>query len=66
MQTRTLVSQLQGALDSRVVLEQAKGILAERLKVDFPTAFQELRNTARREQRPIHHVAAEIVSTFNK
>ncbi|CAB4593841.1 unannotated protein [freshwater metagenome] len=66
VQTRTLVSQLKGALDSRVVLEQAKGILAERMKIDFPTAFQELRNTARREQRPIHHVAAEIVSTLNK
>lgn len=61
-QSRLLVSQLQTALDSRVVLEQAKGVLAERMKVDFPTAFQEIRNNARREQRPIHHVAADIIA----
>jgi len=60
-QNRILVSQLQSALNSRVVLEQAKGILAERMKVDFPTAFAELRSIARSSQRPIHQVAAEIV-----
>ena len=60
-QHRTLVNQLQSALSSRVVLEQAKGVLAERMKTDFPTAFAELRTMARSEQRPIHHVAEEIV-----
>lgn len=62
LQSRTLVAQLQGALDSRVLLEQAKGILAERMHVDFPTAFQTIRLTARKEQRPIHHVAADIIA----
>lgn len=62
LQSRTLVAQLQGALDSRVLLEQAKGILAERMHVDFPTAFQTIRVTARKEQRPIHHVAADIIA----
>lgn len=62
LQSRTLVAQLQGALDSRVLLEQAKGILAERLHIDFPTAFHTIRVTARKEQRPIHHVAADIVA----
>lgn len=62
LQSRTLVAQLQGALDSRVLLEQAKGILAERMHIDFPTAFQTIRVTARKEQRPIHHVAADIVA----
>lgn len=62
LQSRTLVAQLQGALDSRVLLEQAKGVLAERMHVDFPTAFHTIRVTARKEQRPIHHVAADIVA----
>lgn len=62
LQSRTLVAQLQSALDSRVLLEQAKGILAERLQVDFPTAFQTIRVAARKEQRPIHHVAADIIA----
>lgn len=64
-QARSLISQLQTALDSRVVLEQAKGVLAERMKVDFPTAFQEIRNHARREQRPVHHVAADIIADLS-
>lgn len=61
-QSRLLITQLQTALDSRVVLEQAKGVLAERMKIDFPAAFQEIRNHARREQRPVHHVAADIIA----
>ncbi len=60
-QHRTLVNQLQTALTSRVVLEQAKGVLAERMNTDFPTAFAELRSIARSSQRPIHDVAQEIV-----
>ncbi len=62
LQSRTLVAQLQTALDSRVLLEQAKGILAERMHVDFPTAFQTIRTAARKKQRPIHHVAADIIA----
>jgi AmiR/NasT family two-component response regulator len=61
-QAHSLVSQLQGALDSRVVIEQAKGILAERNQTDFPSAFQEIRSIARREQRPVRTVAADIVA----
>lgn len=61
-QAHSLVTQLQGALNSRVVIEQAKGILAERNKVDFPSAFHQMRSIARREQRPVRTVAADIVS----
>ena len=61
-QAHSLVSQLQGALDSRVIIEQAKGILAERNHTDFPSAFQEIRSIARREQRPVRTVAADIVA----
>lgn len=63
-QTRSLVGQLQTALDTRIVLEQAKGVLAERMKVDLPIAFQFLRNTARKEQLPIHKVASQIVAAI--
>lgn len=61
-QAHSLVTQLQGALDSRVVIEQAKGILAERNRTDFPSAFHEIRCIARREQRPVRMVAADIVA----
>lgn len=62
-QTARLVGQLQTALEHRVVLEQAKGVLAERLGVDCHAAFREIRNTARREQKPITEVAHHVVSS---
>lgn len=64
-QAYLLVSQLQNALDSRVLIEQAKGVLAERNKVDFSKAFHEMRTIARQEQRPIRAVAAEIVANHH-
>lgn len=64
LQNRTLATQLQNALNSRIVLEQAKGVLAERSKTDCVSAFGELRQMARREQRPIHQVASDIIATI--
>ena len=61
-QGRALVDQLQSALESRVRIEQAKGVLAERNGTDFDDAFRHLRATARSERRPIAEVASEVVA----
>jgi ANTAR domain len=60
-QNRQLALQLQGALDSRVVIEQAKGILAERNHLDLGSAFQELRRQSRNGGVPIAEVARSVV-----
>jgi hypothetical protein len=54
--------QLEQALRSRVVIEQAKGLLAERHGVPVDEAFQRLRQEARNSRRRIHDVAADVVS----
>ena len=53
----TLSEQLQGALNSRVVIEQAKGKLAERLGVDMDQAFALLRDRARATNRRLSDLA---------
>jgi len=56
-----LSEQLQGALTSRIVIEQAKGILAERQKVDMDEAFAMLRGYARSNRLQLSAVAACII-----
>jgi PAS domain S-box-containing protein len=56
-----LASQLQYALEQRVVIEQAKGVLMEREGMDSRQAFERLRSTARSSQRKLVDVAAEVV-----
>jgi len=56
-----LAEQLQTALNSRVVIEQAKGAVAERAGVDMDTAFGWLRRYARRENLLLARVALAIV-----
>ena len=53
--------QLQHALDSRVAIEQAKGMLAERVHVDMDEAFTMLRTYARSERLHLTAVAMELV-----
>jgi hypothetical protein len=55
---RTL--QLQTALDSRIVLEQAKGILAERDQVDTDEAFRRMRLEARSRRMKLHDLATGV------
>jgi transcriptional regulator with GAF, ATPase, and Fis domain len=54
--------QLQAALTSRIVIEQAKGVLAERLQVGTDEAFMVLRTAARNGNRLLSDVAREIAS----
>lgn len=56
-----LAEQLQHALDSRIVIEQAKGALARDHDLDVSVAFELLRRHARNNNRNIHDVAAEVV-----
>ena len=55
-----LASQLQHALNSRVVIEQAKGVLAERSKVDMEEAFALLRGYARSHNLRLNQVARDV------
>ena len=59
---RQLTGQLQTALHSRIVLEQAKGIVAERAQMDIGDAFQVLRWYARNHNRYLRDVAADVVN----
>jgi AmiR/NasT family two-component response regulator len=59
-----LAGQLRSALDGRVVIEQAKGLLAGRDGVGIDDAFRILRMRARNERRSVADVAAETVSSL--
>ena len=56
-----LAQQLQGALDSRVLIEQAKGVLAEQTGLEVDDAFAMLRAHARRRGLPLLTVAGDVV-----
>jgi GAF domain-containing protein len=57
----TLNEQLQTALNSRVVIEQAKGKLAERLGIDVNQAFTLLRDQARNRNQRLSDLARAFV-----
>lgn len=56
-----LTEQLQTALNSRVLIEQAKGVLAERLHLDLDQAFALLRRAARNRNRRLSELAQAVV-----
>jgi AmiR/NasT family two-component response regulator len=56
-------AQLEQALQSRLVIEQAKGVLAERHQLEIEDAFDVLRRGARSSRRKIHDLAREVVSS---
>jgi len=59
--TDTLNEQLQTALNSRVIIEQAKGKLAERLGIDVSQAFDLLRDQARNRNQRLSDLARALV-----
>ena len=58
-----LALQLQGALDSRQVIEQAKGVLMGTKGISARAAYEQLRGQARAERRKLSAVCAEIVDS---
>jgi len=61
--TRDLANNLQVALESRAVIDQAKGVLIERYKVTPDQAFQLLAQASMHANRKLHDIAEELVST---
>lgn len=60
--TGVVVDQLQHALHSRIVIEQAKGVLAERAGIGMDVAFARLRAHARSRQLKLAHVAEDVIA----
>jgi len=56
-----LTEQLQGALNSRIVIEQAKGALAQMESTTLDDAFQIMRTTARSDRRRLVDVAQDVL-----
>ncbi len=56
-----LNEQLQSALNSRVLIEQAKGKLAERQGIDMEQAFTTLRGYARAHNRRLSDLARAFI-----
>lgn len=54
--------QLQRALNSRVLIEQAKGVIAQRSNVDMDEAFRRLRTYARNHSEAMHDSARSVIS----
>ncbi|MEY9933216.1 transcriptional regulator with GAF, ATPase, and Fis domain [Catenulispora sp. GP43] len=59
-QAELLAAQLQSALNSRVVIEQAKGVLAERRRISVDEAFTLLREHARNHNLRLSDLARDV------
>jgi transcriptional regulator with GAF, ATPase, and Fis domain len=61
-EAEVVTQQLQSALTSRIAIEQAKGVVAERTNVDMDAAFAWLRSYARNHNVTLSQVADEVVA----
>ncbi len=62
-----LIEQLQWALEHRILIEQAKGVLMAQRRVDAEQAFEILREASQRYNRKLREIALGIVeSTQNR
>jgi GAF domain-containing protein len=57
-----LIEQLQWALEHRVLVEQAKGVLMGREGIPADVAYQRIRSVARSSRRPVAEVAQAVVA----
>lgn len=60
---RDMADNLQSALESRAVIDQAKGIIMERRKITAVQAFQILAEASMRTNRKLREVADHLVAT---
>jgi ANTAR domain/GAF domain len=60
--SRAFSAQLEVALESRIVIEQAKGIVAEHDRVSVDEAFQRIRRFARHHNRLLSDTARQIIT----
>jgi transcriptional regulator with GAF, ATPase, and Fis domain len=65
-QQTEIAVQLQGALNSRQVIEQAKGVLIGTRGISAREAYEQLRAQARNERRKLAAVCADVVSTASR
>jgi AmiR/NasT family two-component response regulator len=60
-QAHIVIDQLNHALQSRIAIEQAKGVIAERSRLDMDEAFAWLRHHARSKNRLLVDVAQWVI-----
>ncbi len=60
--SEVVAEQLQSALNSRILIEQAKGILAERRRIGIADAFTLMRSYARNRNRLLSQVAKAVIT----
>jgi GAF domain-containing protein len=60
---RTLAHNLEAALESRAVIDQAKGVLVERFKITPDQAFQMLAEASMKANRKVRDIADHLVAT---
>lgn len=63
LQTKSQLVRLQQRLDDRIIIERAKGILVQRLKITEDEAYQRLRVQSRRQRRQIRDIAQSLLDT---
>ena len=62
LRAQELNEQLNHALTSRIVIEQAKGVIGERLGIDMEQAFRTLRGHARRHGLRLVELANDVIT----
>ena len=60
-QQQRTAEQLEQALNTRLIIEQAKGVLATQREITVDEAFKRLRNYAREHNARIHDVSRSVV-----